>query len=96
MSELKDAQIKLEPPETSEISELSHGAIKKETEEEGAVDFGDADEDDNLDEALDGTTWYEDSGFKIKQINEPQVVRRSIGDLHSNVQYFPGLEKYES
>jgi hypothetical protein len=89
---MAETQVKLEFPETSGVSELSRGAIKTEAEDEGAVDFGDAGEDDNLDESLDGTTWYEDSGFRIKQIDEPQVVQRSIGDLHSNVQYFPGLE----
>lgn len=40
------------------------------------------DEDEGILEDTAGTRYFQDAGFKIKQVVQPTIVQRSIGDLY--------------
>jgi hypothetical protein len=75
--------IKQEAMSNGEERAATELSVKTETNSERGEVFDDGDEADNL--LFDGEDgiYFEDKGFRILQVDEPDIVRRPVADLYS-------------
>jgi hypothetical protein len=79
----QELRFKKEPNDATAI-DLTIPAVDQDSDYYNDDGDDDDDEEGIIDE--DGISYYEDSGFKIKQVSNPTVIQRTLNDLYGKIQ----------